>query len=259
MGAARSGVDRLSERCRAVARRSEPAEREVAAFAEAVHAGGKGEQVRLVAAHDGAAAARATLAPFADVIVEPFGDIWLRDTGPIFLGSGPSSGARRASASTAGAANTSCDGDEDVGERLAEAAGVPFAKADWVLEGGAIDDDGTGTVRHHRAVPAQPQPQPGLSRERDRSAAARRPRLRARALARRRPDERPYRRPCRQSGALRRRRAGRHPDAGEDDPNAAVYRDAARRAARRSASTSSPCPRPAWSRRGRRDRSRRAT
>src|SRR3982751_84526 len=64
------------------------AEREVAAFAKAVHAGGKGEKVWLVAAHDGAAASARELAPFAEVIVEPFGDIWLRDTGPIVAGSG---------------------------------------------------------------------------------------------------------------------------------------------------------------------------
>src|SRR3954463_15138271 len=63
-----------------------PAEREVAAFAEAVHAGGKGEQVWLVAAHDGAAQSARELAPFAKIVVEPFGDIWLRDTGPIVLG-----------------------------------------------------------------------------------------------------------------------------------------------------------------------------
>ncbi len=84
-----------------------PAEREVAAFAEAVHAGGKGEKVWLVAAHDGAADAARELAPFAEVIVEPFGDIWLRDTGPIVVGSGQAAARRRASASTAGAANTS--------------------------------------------------------------------------------------------------------------------------------------------------------
>ena len=60
-----------------------PAEREVAAFAEAVHADGKGEKVILVAAHEDAAGAARQLAPFAEVIVEKFGDIWLRDTGPI--------------------------------------------------------------------------------------------------------------------------------------------------------------------------------
>ena len=46
------------------------AEREVAAFAKAVHTGGKGEKVRLVAAHDDAAASARDLAPFAEVVVE---------------------------------------------------------------------------------------------------------------------------------------------------------------------------------------------
>src|SRR5512138_3822967 len=65
-----------------------PAEREVAAFAEAAHAVGKGEKVWLVAAHEGAAESARKLCPFAEVVVEPFGDIWLRDTGPIVMGSG---------------------------------------------------------------------------------------------------------------------------------------------------------------------------
>jgi agmatine deiminase len=122
-----------------------PAEREVAAFAEAIHAGGKGEKVRLVAAHDGAAQSARELAPFAEVVVEPFGDIWLRDTGPIVVGSGERRRAQGFGFNGWGE-KYDLDGDQDVGERLARAAGLPFAKADWILEGGAIDGDGSGTV-----------------------------------------------------------------------------------------------------------------
>jgi agmatine deiminase len=122
-----------------------PAEREVAAFAEAIHAGGKGEKVRLVVAHDGAAQSARKLAPFADVVVEPFGDIWLRDTGPIVVGSGERRRAHGFGFNGWGE-KYDLDGDQDVGERLARAAGLPFAKADWILEGGAIDGDGSGTV-----------------------------------------------------------------------------------------------------------------
>ena len=121
------------------------AEREVAAFAKAVHAGGKGEKVWLVAAHDGAAVSARELAPFAEVIVEPFGDIWLRDTGPIVTGSGK---ARRAQGFgfNGWGGKYDLDGDQDIGARLAKRASLPFAKTDWVLEGGAIDHDGSGTV-----------------------------------------------------------------------------------------------------------------
>src|SRR6476620_4635477 len=121
------------------------AAREVAAFAEAVHAGGKGERVTLVAAHDGAAESARRLASFAEVIVEPFGDIWLRDTGPIVAGS---AGQRRAQGFgfNGWGGKYDLDGDQDIGERLARAAKLDFDKADWVLEGGAIDGDGSGTV-----------------------------------------------------------------------------------------------------------------
>ena len=121
------------------------AEREVAAFAEAVHASGKGETVRLVAAHEGAAESARQLAPFADVIVEAFGDIWLRDTGPIVLGSGRNRRAQGFGFNGWGG-KYDLEGDQDVGERLAASACLPFDKADWVLEGGAIDGDGSGTV-----------------------------------------------------------------------------------------------------------------
>jgi agmatine deiminase len=122
-----------------------PAEQEVAAFANAVHAGGKGEKVYLVAAHDGAAESARKLAPFAKVIVEPFGDIWLRDTGAIILRHGKARLARGFGFNGWGG-KYELDGDQDIGERLARLAGLPFTKADWILEGGAIDGDGSGTV-----------------------------------------------------------------------------------------------------------------
>jgi agmatine deiminase len=121
------------------------AEREVAAFAKAVHASGKGERVRLVAAHEGAAETARKLAPFADVIVEPFGDIWLRDTGPIIVGAGTRRSARGFGFNGWGG-KYDLEGDQDVGQRLAARAGLAFEKSDWVLEGGAIDGDGSGTV-----------------------------------------------------------------------------------------------------------------
>jgi len=121
------------------------AEQEVAAFAAAVHADGRGEKVWLVAANEGAAENARQLAPFADVIVERFGDIWLRDTGPIIVGAGA---ARRAQGFgfNGWGGKYDLEGDQDIGERLAGAAGLPFAQADWILEGGAIDGDGSGTV-----------------------------------------------------------------------------------------------------------------
>jgi agmatine deiminase len=140
------------------------AEREVAAFAAAVHADGKGEQVWLVAAHEDAANAGRELAPFAKVIVEPFGDIWLRDTGPIVVGSG---NQRRAAGFgfNGWGGKYELDGDQDVGERLAAAAGLPFSKADWVLEGGAIDQDGSGTVLTTEQCLLNPNRNPGFDRE----------------------------------------------------------------------------------------------
>jgi agmatine deiminase len=122
-----------------------PAEQEVADFAAAVHADGAGEEVRLVAAHEGAAEAAKRLAPFATVIVEPFGDIWLRDTGPIVCGTGSS---RRAAGFgfNGWGGKYDLEGDDSIGERLAASAGFPYSRADWILEGGAIDHDGTTLV-----------------------------------------------------------------------------------------------------------------
>ena len=138
----------------------EQARDEVAAFARAVHADGRGERVLLVSADDEAGAAARTLAPFADVVVERFGDIWLRDTGPIIAGD------RIAHSFLFNGWGGKYDlpGDESIGERLAQHRGKRVEQHHWVLEGGAIDGDGTGRVVTTEQCLLNPNRNPGLSR-----------------------------------------------------------------------------------------------
>lgn len=140
-----------------------PAQGEVAAFGRAIHADGRGEEVRLVAADETAAANARRLAPFATVIVEPFGDIWLRDTGPIILGSGRERRAQGFGFNGWGG-KYDLPGDDSIGERLAASAALPYAKAGWILEGGAIDGDGSGLVVTTEQCLLNPNRNPGLTR-----------------------------------------------------------------------------------------------
>ncbi|MFP5431769.1 MAG: agmatine deiminase family protein, partial [Alphaproteobacteria bacterium] len=52
---------------------------QIAAFASALHADGRGEEVRLVAANEGDAdAARALVVPGVSIVLQALGDVWLR-------------------------------------------------------------------------------------------------------------------------------------------------------------------------------------
>jgi agmatine deiminase len=139
------------------------AQAEVAAFATAIHAEGGGEQVWLIAADEIAAAEARRLAPFANVILQSFGDIWLRDTGAIVLGSGAD---RRAQGFEFNGWGGKYDlpGDDSIGERLAGLAALPYAKADWILEGGAIDGDGSGTFLTTTQCLLNPNRNPSLGK-----------------------------------------------------------------------------------------------
>jgi agmatine deiminase len=141
----------------------EPARLEVAAFATHIHAGGAGEEVRLVAADPASARAARALAPFATVLQEPFGDIWLRDTGPIVL----KSGAQRLPRSfrfNGWGGKYELEGDDTIGFRLAGGAGMVAERRDWILEGGAIDVDGTGLAVTTEQCLLNPNRNPGMSR-----------------------------------------------------------------------------------------------
>ncbi|WP_324749970.1 agmatine deiminase family protein [Sphingomonas sp. LY54] len=143
----------------------EPAQEEVAAFARAVHADGAGEEVRLVAADPEAVArAKALAGPGIAVVQEAFGDIWLRDTGPIIL----KNGTRRSAASfgfNGWGGKYDLEGDDTIGLRLANTADMEAARRDWILEGGAIDVDGTGLAVTTEQCLLNPNRNPGLTKE----------------------------------------------------------------------------------------------
>ncbi|HEV2568040.1 agmatine deiminase family protein [Sphingomonas sp.] len=142
-----------------------PAQAEVIAFAEAVHAGGAGETVRLVAANGEAAAAAARLAsPGIDIVIAPFGDIWLRDTGPIVVAAGRIRETRSFIFNGWGG-KYRLEGDDDLAVRLAQGAGLANRACHYVLEGGAIDVDGTGLAVTTEQCLLNPNRNPDLSRD----------------------------------------------------------------------------------------------
>lgn len=142
----------------------ESAQAEVAAFARAVHAGGKGERVDLVCANAEAAdSARALTDGCANVIAAPFFDIWLRDTGPIIVNDGGKALALDYRGNGWGGKYPS-PLDDDLARLLCDQASHPRSPRDWVLEGGALDVDGAGLLVTTEQCLLNQNRNPGLSR-----------------------------------------------------------------------------------------------
>jgi len=136
------------------------AQEQIAAFANAVAE--SGQEVRLLV-RDAANEARARALVSGAVRLErrEYGDVWLRDTGPLVRGDGT---ALRCRFNGWGGKYVMA-GDQTVGAELARDAGLPVTESDWILEGGAIDGDGTGLVVTTEQCLLNPNRNPGLSRE----------------------------------------------------------------------------------------------
>jgi agmatine deiminase len=98
----------------------------------------------LVAGGEAEASARAALEDAAELIPARYGDIWLRDTGPIFARTATGAIALRFRTNGWGGKFDLPD-DATVGDDIARLARTPARKFDFVLEGGAVEHDGEGT------------------------------------------------------------------------------------------------------------------
>ena len=143
----------------------EPAQAEVVALAAAL-AGPGGERVRLlVNGADAEAAARRGLkaegAAGVEIVRGLFGDVWLRDTGPVFVKDGKTDVAAVGFSFNGWGGKYQLQGDEEVAEQLAAASGTPLERHPEILEGGAVDHDGLGTVLTTRQCLLNPNRNPG--------------------------------------------------------------------------------------------------
>ena len=138
------------------------AQDQIASFANAVAE--SGQEVRLII-RDDANEARARALCSAAVTLERrvYGDVWLRDTGPLVVSDGQHRLARRFGFNGWGGKYI-MPGDAGIGAELAMSAGLGVETCDWILEGGALDGDGTGLAVTTEQCLLNPNRNPDLSR-----------------------------------------------------------------------------------------------
>jgi agmatine deiminase len=142
-----------------------PAQAEWAALCRAIaEEGGEALDI-LVPDAKGEAQARRALAPVlaqARFHTVPVGDIWLRDTAPIFVRDGDG-GLRAACFGFNGWGRKYLLPEDDrVAGRVAARSGLPRTDHAWILEGGSVEVDGEGTLLTTRQCLLNSNRNPGL-------------------------------------------------------------------------------------------------
>ncbi|MEY2943648.1 MAG: hypothetical protein RLY97_1662 [Pseudomonadota bacterium] len=139
------------------------AQAQIAAFANAVAI--SGQEVRLIVRNPANQAQAASLVS-AQVQLEmrDYGDIWLRDTGPLVMRDDTGTRCAMRFGFNGWGGKYLMAGDDTIGAELAQSAGLKVHTQDWILEGGALDGDGTGLVVTTEQCLLNPNRNPTLSR-----------------------------------------------------------------------------------------------
>lgn len=125
----------------------------------------RGEPLKILASGDEAVeSAKAALDSLrAEVVPLRFGDIWLRDTAPIFVRNADGKLATRLFGFNGWGGKYELPGDENVGPYIAERVRLPSESVELIFEGGSIDVDGQGNAITTRECLLNPNRNPGLS------------------------------------------------------------------------------------------------
>ncbi|MGY6550496.1 MAG: agmatine deiminase family protein [Erythrobacter sp.] len=141
----------------------EPAQEQIAAFASAV--ADSGQQVRLLVRDEAnATRARALVSGKVTLEIRNYGDIWLRDTGPLVVRESDGTQTARRFGFNGWGGKYLMPGDTEIGAELARDAGLAITTSPMILEGGAVDGDGTGLVAVTEQCLLNPNRNPHLSR-----------------------------------------------------------------------------------------------
>ena len=149
-----------------------PAQAEVAAFVRVLAEIGD-EHVRLMVMGAGARAAAEGLlgdVKKVEIVDGQFGDIWFRDTGPIYVADDDDDDDLH-QALPVGFRNNGWGGkyhlqfDDTVAAQISQADGFDATISPFILEGGALDHDGHGTVLTTRQCLLNPNRNPGWTQE----------------------------------------------------------------------------------------------
>lgn len=135
----------------------EPAREEFAAFLAA-----SGAPITVYAADANAEADARRRLRQATVVRAAYGDVWARDTGPVFVSAGDQLSAVRMGFNGWGG-KYELEGDQTIGANIAAQAGAKIVSADLICEGGALEFDGQGTLITTRQCVLNSNRNPGLT------------------------------------------------------------------------------------------------
>lgn len=140
----------------------EPAQEQMAAFANAVAQSGQAVRL-LVRDATNEARARALVSDAVTLERRVYGDVWMRDTGPLVVFENGERAARRFGFNGWGGKYL-MPGDQAIGAELARDAGIATTSSPMILEGGAVEGDGTGMVATTEQCLLNPNRNPAMSR-----------------------------------------------------------------------------------------------